>query len=193
MLTYNVKENEFGKQIKIQTNEGIFWMIFGGNLDLYWIPINNSETDKITYTITKENYYLFELFNNTYEKLINYKIFDNDELNKTEKLRDKSLSHPLIESNTINWYSDEDKVEEASLLTISKELDNSIKISFEKSKLKDSINTHAIRFRNHGTRYSYANLVFMDMYLKLCNSASDKYHQIHIEEYLFNKNKVLKR
>ena len=50
-----------------------------------------------------------------------------------------------------------------------------------------------IRFRNSGSSYDPFNIVFMKMYneMKNIDDINDIGHQIHIEEYLYNKEKIL--
>ena len=51
-----------------------------------------------------------------------------------------------------------------------------------------------IRFRNSGSSYDPFNIVFMRMYekMKQVDHVNDYGHQIHIEEYLYNQNKIKK-
>lgn len=50
-----------------------------------------------------------------------------------------------------------------------------------------------IRIRNSGSSYDPFNIVFMKMYnkMKKIDDTKDIGHQIHIEEYLYNKEKKL--
>ena len=68
---------------------------------------------------------------------------------------------------------------------IKKEEDTFI-VKFEKSKVEDIFLTYSVRLRNSGSRYDPFNLFFMRMYLNLVNYEPD-FHQIHIEEYLWQK------
>lgn len=68
----------------------ILSIIFGGNLDLYWtLDIRNTKTDneikKLMYTeyseiftITKENYFIYSLFEDLYEDIKNARIFEKE-------------------------------------------------------------------------------------------------------------------
>ena len=51
-----------------------------------------------------------------------------------------------------------------------------------------------IRFRNSGSSYDPFNIVFMRIYekMKRVDNINDYGHQIHIEEYLYNQNKIKK-
>lgn len=195
MLNYYTIDTEFGKNIIINTDNGEFVISYGGNLDIYLSPIrNNYQTLETEYRITKENYYLFETFNTLYERLINYQFLsiEDPEDREMEKRMDQNREHPLIKNNIVNWYSDEDMIEEASLLQIFKKDEDTIKLVFYQSNRKD-YNTYSIRIRNHGSRYAPANHVFMKLYNKLTYQNDDYYPQIHMEEYLYNQKKVLKR
>ena len=176
----------------IKTDTGSFEILFAPNFDLYWryLSKKNILEDKPIQeiTITKENYYLYELFYKLYESIKNNKvIYDNEifcELNDKE--------NNLFKNNMIVWYSDELPIDIASKLTIKKE-DETFKVLFEKSKkTQDGIFiTYTIRFRNSGSRYNPFNFSFMQMYNEL-KEYNTEHHQIHIEECLY-KQKMLKK
>lgn len=104
------------------------------------------------------------------------------------------------DKNTITWYSDETAREVANILKIIK-CDDYFRIEFyiqphikgydEDFHTKNYI---PIRFRNSGCRYDPFNIVFMKMYncMHLLDDINDIGHQIHIEEYLYDKEKVKK-
>ena len=54
--------------------------------------------------------------------------------------------------------------------------------------------TMGIRFRNSGSRYMPFNAVFMRMFREMQNidDVNDYGHQMHMEEYLYEKNKMKK-
>lgn len=197
MLSYDVSDSEFGKYTIIHTEDGEFMIFYGGNLDIYLIPSHkNYEELQIEYTITKENYYLFNAFNTLYERIINYdfsSIYDEASREKY-KMVDQGRDYPLVKDNTVNWYSDDDVIDEASMLEISKEDEDSIKLVFNKSKSWElGRNTYSIRIRNCGSRYRPANYVFMELYNNLTYQNKDYYPQIHMEEYIYSQKRVLKK
>ena len=102
-------------------------------------------------------------------------------------------NNELFKDGKIDWYSDEFYEEIASRLLIEED-DDRFKVTFIKSKMgyDYTFTTYSIRFRNSGSRYNPFNVCFMNMYNALGEYNSD-YHQIHIEEYLYNKKKVLKK
>jgi len=170
----------------IKTDEGKFKILFGGNLDLYWTCNEKEDDSDQIFYITKENYYLYSLFDNLYHNIKNNKIYyDKENCFKSEE-------NKLFKDGKIDWYSDEFYEEIASRLVIEK-IDERFKITFIKSKkdLDGIFRTYAVRFRNSGSRYKPFNACFMYMYNKLKEYDSD-YHQIHMEEYLY-KQKVLKK
>ena len=111
-------------------------IMFGGTGDLYWI-IKNKDVKKGTeysydnFTITKENYSLYALFEQVFEDIKNINIFDKDitdfppyietdeekkeylEEKELEKLNYKKFNVSYYnnlyneENNTITWVSDE--------------------------------------------------------------------------------------
>ena len=189
-----IKDESGYDQFKINTDNGFFKIIFGGNLDLYWTCYDkeDEEKDRQEFIITKENYFLYKLFDKLYEDIKNNKIYYDEEKNKYfESYRDT-----LFKDGKIDWYSDDFYEEIASRLLIEK-IDDTFKITFIKSKKEwDGIfKTYSIRFRNSGSRYAPFNICFMNMYNSLCKHSSEycsDYHQIHIEEYLY-KQKILKK
>ena len=174
----------------IKTDNGSFEILFAPNGDLYWkyLSEKNVLDDKSVQEliITKENYFIYELFYKLYECIKNNKIF-YDKGNYFEVMENK-----IFKNNMIEWYSDELPIDISSKLTIKKE-DETFKVIFQKSKKsQDGISlTYTIRFRNSGSRYDPFNISFMQMYNELKNYDSNC-HQIHIEEYLY-KQKILKK
>lgn len=121
---------------------------------------------------------------------MNYRMFNmshyNDLYNEDEK--------------TITWVSDETGFEVANKVLIHK-LDDRFLIEFktqtniEEYEMEDDIpGTMGIRFRNSGSRYMPFNTVFMRMFREMQNidDVNDYGHQIHMEEYLYEKNKMKK-
>ena len=121
---------------------------------------------------------------------MNYRIFNishyNDLYNEDEK--------------TITWVSDETGFEVANKVLIHK-LDDRFLIEFktqtniEEYEMEDDIpGTMGIRFRNSGSRYMPFNAVFMRMFREMqsIDDVNDYGHQMHMEEYLYEKNKMKK-
>ena len=72
----------------ITTDEGCFSIVFGGNLDLYW-SYRYKECfldthDSKEFFITKENYFLYSLFDELYNDVKDYNIFTIDMFDKAE-------------------------------------------------------------------------------------------------------------
>lgn len=171
----------------ITTQEGTFIITFEGNLDLYWVynpreNILNSPMEK-EFTITKDNFFIYSLFDNLYNEIRNNK-----------RPYDKYNPERLLNNNIIDWHSDDFPYETASRLII-KKLKDSYKIIFTKSKEDTIYVTYSVRFRNSGSRHSPHNQSFMKMYNNLINyDFNNTYHQIHMEEYLYEQKKLsLKR
>ena len=211
MLNVTKQKTEHGHYFTFDNGEYEFIIFFGGNLDLYW-SIDNKDFISLqddvpakSFNITKENYYIYALFEKLYEDIKNCNIYtlgyfdfwnaetiadiqniikdhesSNNNLKKYEGYKD------LFQDNIINWHSDEFPYDSASFVTIEKQ-DESFIVTFHKSKKEDfRFLTYAIRFRNSGSRYKPFNMAFMKMYQELINYEPD-YHQIHIEEYLYQK------
>jgi hypothetical protein len=210
MLEITKEKNEHGYIFTILTDDGKFDISFAGNLDLYWGNVYDGnileEPNSKQFMITKGNYYLYSLFEELYENIKNCNVFTLDETsiffcetveeleNKRREIKDlnddlkkseKYNPNRLFRDGVIEWHCEDFPYEESSVVKIKKEKEKFIVI-FEKSKNTDIYLTYHVRFRNSGSRYEPFNIVFMKMYHKLINY-DPEYHQIHIEEYLYQK------
>ena len=95
-----------------------------------------------------------------------------------------------MKNEAVEWHSDDLPYDVASNFVIEK-LDDCYRVTFNKSK-NNNFPTYSVRISNSGSRYEHFNVVFMRMYQKLCEYNPDC-HQIHMEEYLYNKRKVRKK
>ena len=199
------QESEFGLDTFFKEEKKYLAITYMGNLDLYW-SIHSVDVNKDNeFIITNENYEVYKLFNQLFNDIRNINIFnkeESDEHKEMYRLYSKSNYNELYNenTNTITWYSDETAREVANILKIKKE-DGTFKIQFyiqphisEYGKDFHSLHYIPIRFRNSGSRYDPFNVVFMRMYsnMKEIDDVNDYGHQIHIEEYLYDKNKVKK-
>ena len=197
------KENEFGMQIFLEEDNSYLTIFYGGNLDLYWSIHskkrsidNDSKTDSII--ITKENYALYSLFESLYSDIEDINLFEDFEEDKDRyRVYNRSNYQELFDKDNkiITWYSDETAREVANYLRIKKEKDSFV-ISFYIQEYIEgydrdfaSLYDIPVRFRNSGSRYDPFNIIFMRMYERLKNidDIHDYGHQIHIEEYLYEK------
>ena len=74
MLEIERSKNSHGYDVfDIITDTGTFEISYENNLDLYWRYIYTNSIDKVgdtkTFKITKENYYLYLLFNELYHAI----------------------------------------------------------------------------------------------------------------------------
>lgn len=193
------KDVEGYDRFKITTENGSFDIMFGGNLDLYWYywPEENYKDWPLakTFTISKENYFIYQKLDELYKNIKEQKpyqskdenvstVFDSSKL-INESPRSQYSYKNLFQNGIIKWYSDDAPLEEASMLEIKSQEDKYI-ITFHQGKEDFGFPTYAIRFRNSGSRYEPYNFAFMNMYNSL-SEYNPNYHQIHIEEYLYNK------
>lgn len=189
-------------KFKITTDEGNFNIMFGGNLDLYWSywPKENIRDWPLfkTFTITKENYFLYQKADELYIRIKERRPYQKAEkddyatfleeldlgtLNETSKI--DYAYEKLFQDDIIKWYSDDAPLEEASRVEIEK-IEDAYTITFYQGKEEYDFPTYTVRFRNSGSRYHPYNFTFMNMYNSL-SEYDPNYHQIHIEEYLYNK------
>ena len=207
MLTLNKRKTDSGYTIDIFDDKKILTITFGGNLDLYWYLKGKEEKEVDTFEITKENYFLYSLFDILYNDIVNCNIFNissiekifvyslkelqnlyksKEELNK--KLLDSEKYKKLYNGEYICWYSDDDPIEDANYVKIIKKEDKYVLEFLSNKKASTLWLKNSIRFRNSGTKYPPFNILFMNMYNSLCSSEYDE-NQIHIEEYLYRKKK----
>ena len=115
--------------ITITTNEGSFEISFQNNLDLYWRYAYEGNIqltpDQKEFLITKENYYIYQLFETLYNSIKKgeielYKLEDSEELDSNNKiLATNTSAHNLLYNNGIlDWHSDDSVYENSSRLII---------------------------------------------------------------------------
>lgn len=200
MVEINKEKDANGYDMfKITTDEGSFNIMFGCNLDLYWSywPKENISDWPLfkTFTITKENYFLYQKVAELYIRIKEQKPYpkiekdeyDNylEELDLKEFAKEDYSYEKLFQDDIIKWYSDDAPLEEASRIEI-KKLEETYTITFYQGKEEYNFPTFSVRFRNSGSRYHPYNFTFMNMYNAL-SEYDPNYHQIHIEEYLYSK------
>ena len=150
-------------------------------LDLHFI-LRNFNEDK-NFIIGKDNYQVYEIFDELYKEIVNTKVSDNL----------KDVYHQLVKSSIITWKHDDYPEDLAPSMQIIP-LENAYVLKFNEPKCEESDelvfyprmkNTIEIRIRNSGTRYPTFNVPFMKAYHKLCELKTP--HQVHIEEYLIDE------
>ncbi len=188
------KEDNYSYFIITKENYAIYSLFEQLFFDIENINIFDSEYDIPFYIETEEDMrlYLEEQEKSREEDKEKYRLFNHSNYNELFNKDDK----------TITWYSDETAHDVANILKIKKDK-NSFKLEFYIQPHVDGYdedfhlpNYIPIRFRNSGSSYDPFNVVFMRMYnnMKDIDDVNDYGHQIHIEEYMFNKeNKLVKR
>lgn len=203
MVEIRRSETELGYWFEISIDNDIFKIYFMGNLDLFWKyqykgDIRNIEDSK-SFFITKENYFLFKLFDKLYNDIKNCDIYNAEACFNKDMFQEirqypidtNSYSYNLLfHDDKIEWRSDDCLYEEASSFTV-EAIGEFYKLTFKRGMV-DNFFTYNVRIRNSGSRYVPFNIPFMDMYYKLCEYQPD-YHQIHIEEYLYQKKRGKKK
>lgn len=206
MLEIKKIKNEQGTyDFKIINEENALNIIFCGNGDLYFFVSKKNllyEKQIVNFEITKENYVLFSLFEKLYNRIINSDIYKIDEIeleiHSQEEIEEKIRMYKewnddlkksfvykdLVRNGVISWRHDEQIYEEANTLNIYKE-EEKYRLEFI-LKDKQLSNFIDIRFRNSGSRYFPFNIPFMELYHCL-QSYDPRYHQSHIEEYMYQK------
>lgn len=231
-ITRQYYEREGYYNFNFKQGNKILEITFGGNLDLYWSlsiikehKLTTEETvsamyDEVkeTFIITKENYFIYSLFEELYSDIKESRIFipiikpvkdeADADLNEDEfdhqKYNERHKNMPtfkkLFNGETIEWRSDEEEFSVANRVTIEK-IDDTFVLEFTRPYLSESKrfsgllfspNNIHIRFRNSGSTYDPYNVIFMRMFNKL-QEYNPEYHQIHLEEINYHKKRSLKK
>ena len=209
MMEISKNKSQFGaSDITICSGDKKFQLFFGGDLDLYWscIDLSQDTNDVVRFNITKENYFLYSLVEELYERIKNCRVFDVeecelefcetseevDELYKrkqdsNERLKGFSNYEKLFDNSTgiISWHDDESIFEEGNVVNIIPG-DEEFVLEFVPGVKCDAYDMIGIRFRNSGSTYTPFNSVFMRMFNQL-QEYDPNYHQVHIEEILYNQ------
>lgn len=218
-------ENQFGPIIIFDEESKFLRFTFGGNGDLYISFYSKKGNAETSFSITKENYGAYILFEQLFYDIENINIFDENyipfyietEEEKLEYLKrrkeeiefekkryrmfNRSNYNELYDDDNkmITWYSDETAHEVANILKIKKNNDEYILQFFIQPHIDGydedfhTSNYIPIRIRNSGSSYDPFNITFMKMYNKMkeLDDVRDIGYQIHIEEYIYSKEKKL--
>lgn len=230
-VTRQKVDNEEIYNFYLKQDNKILEIVFGGNLDLYWSLVNLESNDNYndslneplveTFTITKENYSIYSLFEELMNDVKEARIFepivyenDEEEMENTYPFLDlyreeercqrlnnelkRSTSYKsLYDGTSITWHSDDENYDVADAVKITK-VDDTFVLEFTRPPLtKDKFGFRlpgrvTIRFRNSGSMYNPFNLIFMRMYNKLQEYDPD-HHQVDIEELIYPKKLTIKK
>ena len=208
MYTVNRIENpqfENTYNYELRDNDKSMILSFQGNLDFYMSAISykDNRDKKISFTITKENYAIYSLFDELFRDIEECNIFsvdetrlefmdDEDEIKEyyeriermNNDLKTYSAYKRLIKRNLITWKSDDRDYGEPDFIKIYRGED-AFYITFVRQSEELHMGT-VVRFRNSGSSYDPFNIPFMKFFNKL-QEYDPEYHQIHIEEVILQK------
>lgn len=208
MISIQKYKNNTGTYDFYLTNENsILRIFFGGNGDLYFGSNMFKQSIEDEFLITKENIILYNLFDNLYKDFKEAKVYKIDDFElqfyKTKeeiqskydeynewnnKLKASYMYQKLFyNENSITWISDDS-------ISFDENKSNTLKIIKEENKYKLKFTYYekgfsyvrSIRIRNSRSRYNPFNIVMMNFFNEL-QKYDPNYHQIHIEEYLYNR------
>ena len=154
-----------------------------------WATYNGKKASRDTtsgsFTITKENYELYSLFEQLYNDVETCNISDNglDYLTGYEEQYKKLFNR---ETRTITWRTD-DELE--NILTIKKEKET-FELVFTMLPMQYCLRNPrniSIRFRTSGSDYGPFNMIFVRMYRKLRDIKNVDEDKLHDEEYMYRK------
>lgn len=196
-------ENTYNYELR--DNDKSMILSFQGNLDFYMSAISykDNRDKKISFTITKENYAIYSLFDELFRDVEECNIFsvdetrlefmdDEDEIKEyyeriermNNDLKTYSAYKRLIKRNLITWKSDDRDYGEPDFVKIYRGED-AFYITFVRQSEELHMGT-VVRFRNSGSSYDPFNIPFMKFFNKL-QEYDPEYHQIHIEEVILQK------
>ena len=189
--------NRQSNRIELKDNKKrlIIQLLLNG--DLYWNIYDDTDNKIKIFEITKEDYQIFELFNELYNNIKIKNIYDVYEEIKLCNSKEQLLKiyrkyeennkyiieyNDLNENDDISWVSDNNHYDVANIVTILKEEDKIILLF----NLRDYKSRNSIRFSNSGSRYKPYNKCFMKHFKNLYECKINK-EQINIEEFLYLK------
>lgn len=196
-------ENTYNYELR--DNDKSMILSFQGNLDFYMSAISykDNRDKKLSFTITKENYAIYSLFDELFRDIEECNIFsvdetrlefmdDEDEIKEyyeriermNSDLKTYSAYKRLIKRNLITWKSDDRDYGEPDFVKIYRGED-AFYITFVRQSEELHMGT-VVRFRNSGSSYDPFNIPFMKFFNKL-QEYDPEYHQIHIEEVILQK------
>ena len=201
MLDVNICKNGEYYNVEITDGKKVFEMIFGGNLDLHWniYCINNAPKEKsISIDITKDNYVLWELFDDLYNdfkgcnilKVSNIELEFCENSEDVKKLYDRCKRYneflketreynDVFDGKSIKWISDD---ESYNMLTITPMEDKYV-LQITTGKKISYLERYGIRFRNSGSMHKPFEILFMKLYNNIISGEYD-FNQVHINEYI---------
>lgn len=151
--------------IRVKTVEGDFEVSLEENGCLYigfCVPEENKLPNNKIFTITKENECLYALIENLYESFKSVDLSGKSE----PVLRMIKRDNPYHEGKVI-WYSDDFKIQEASILTIEKDDNGLFIFTFTRSSSRNDINTYFVCISDMFSRYTVFSTPFMSFYKNL--------------------------
>lgn len=196
MIVDKYKMDDGLYQIILDQDNKKLVITFGRNLDLYWSLIEeNRKNDFSEILITKENYRIYSLFDELYERIKNCDVYTSyKDLNNDLKERRQHWKRDPFKNNMIEWHCDDAPYDESHVLKIIKKDEDSYLVRFEFSKKEtfNLLNRYSVRISNSGSNHNPYNIVFMDMFYKLQNYDLED-TQIYIEEYIYQKKLEIKK
>lgn len=159
------------------------------NNDYYFMTKISEEEVEKTFEISIDDYDLYVCMDKLYNRFIEYRPFENGQVDQSLKLEDLDSQYPLVKDGVITWYSDGSRYDAANSFEISKTEDSYI---FKMRRNPNNIRSLTpVRIKTYDSRYDFFYQPFIELYRELGTMEFD-YPQISIEEYLV-KSKIKKR
>ena len=146
------------------------------------MPIARNIQKEYDFDIGIEDYELYLMFYKLHDRISHYRPFDDGKVDKTFRRYDQNDEYPLVKNNIITWRSDDDLVEDAPYVQISKHKDN-FHLHFQSGKHPSGLYANSIRFSTSGSRYHSFYVPFMELYAEIKEKEFEP-HQYSIYEYV---------
>lgn len=216
MKVFYFKDNDGYSEYRLVEGSTFVKILFARNQDLYWIfdDINlDCGVRHGTFNITKENPFIYKLFDNLYNQIKSANPFDymvDHGFNPVGWVSRDTIDYEkydmykeLFDGTRITWVSDDNDYDHYNIVTITPNEETYILDFYkEPKKNKEGLCPYrsgsvTIRFRNSGSYYRPFNNVFMKMYQDLGGYSSEYGQmpyknpgeipgQMHIEEYVYS-------
>lgn len=165
--------------VNIETEEGLFYMYLGNDLNIYFDYSNNDIDDKRDYSfrVVNDNSFVYNSFNNLYDSFMSEKPYKySDSLYNPEYIYPLSdcKINPVDANGRINIHNEGEDVDSADRLIIEKDDNSDYIVTFKKGvNIMPGNGMCKVYIKNGGSSYDPYNLPFVIMYNKLRNHYSE--------------------
>lgn len=169
----------------IQTDQGKFELDLSENGDLYIGLYDKEHTgnEDVSFTIDRENLFLYNIIKKRYEEIISLKPLGLTEEDMGPIMEEYLSQRAPVDGTKVDWASDDMEKETASHMIIEKcEDTDAFIITFKKSKSPNVYNSYFVKVSKERSMYEPFNTSMFSLQADLKHYQDDR--QISIEEYM---------